>query len=106
MTAFHARSFERLLPFPPLRFGWGLDAYWGAIARQEGWRLGVVDATPVRHGLRRVSPPPMSAATPSPRPAAFSATVLTSPLRKPSTTRRASDVVMMRLVPVPRRRVR
>jgi hypothetical protein len=38
-----------LLPFPDLRFGWGLDLHWAAIAREHGWRLGVVDALPVRH---------------------------------------------------------
>jgi hypothetical protein len=29
--------------------GWGLDAHWGALARDRGWRAGVVDATPVAH---------------------------------------------------------
>jgi hypothetical protein len=38
-----------LTPFPELRFGWGLDLHWAAVARAQGWRLGVVDATPVRH---------------------------------------------------------
>ncbi len=51
----HARTFETLLPFPPLRFGWGLDAHWAALARSRGWRIGVVDATPIRHGLRRIA---------------------------------------------------
>jgi hypothetical protein len=53
--AFHARAFETLLPFPPLRVGWGLDAHWSAVARERGWRLGVIDATPVRHGMRRIA---------------------------------------------------
>jgi hypothetical protein len=34
--------------------GWGLDAHWGAVAAERGWRIGVVDATPVRH-LRPVA---------------------------------------------------
>ena len=55
VVAFHAVTFASLLPFPPLRIGWGLDAHWSAIARREGWRIGVVDATPVRHGLRPVA---------------------------------------------------
>ncbi|HEX6739404.1 MAG TPA: hypothetical protein VF310_14095, partial [Vicinamibacteria bacterium] len=38
-----------LLPFPELRFGWGLDLHWAALAREHGWRLGVLDALPVRH---------------------------------------------------------
>jgi hypothetical protein len=55
VSAFHAETFSTLLPFPPLRIGWGLDAHWSAIARQHGWKLGVVDATPVRHGLRPIA---------------------------------------------------
>jgi GT2 family glycosyltransferase len=55
LAALHARTFEALLPFPPLRFGWGLDAHWAAVARSHGWRIGVVDATPIGHGLRRIA---------------------------------------------------
>jgi Glycosyltransferase like family 2 len=49
LTAFGRRAAAELLPFPELRFGWGLDLHWAAIAEERGWRLGVVDATPVRH---------------------------------------------------------
>ena len=35
--------------------GWGLDAHWGGLALERGWRLGVVDATPVRHDSRRTA---------------------------------------------------
>jgi hypothetical protein len=49
LTAFGRRAAGELLPFPPLRFGWGLDLHWAALAAERGWRLGVVDATPVRH---------------------------------------------------------
>ena len=49
LTAFGRRTAAELLPFPELRFGWGLDLHWGALAAERGWRLGVVDATPVRH---------------------------------------------------------
>jgi hypothetical protein len=55
VTALHAATFEALLPFPPLRAGWGLDAHWSAVAAQRGWPLGVVDATPIRHELRRTA---------------------------------------------------
>jgi hypothetical protein len=55
LCALHARTFEALLPFPPLRFGWGLDAHWSAVAQARGWREGVVDATPIHHGLRRIA---------------------------------------------------
>jgi hypothetical protein len=49
VTAFSRRAQDALLPFPPLRYGWGLDLHWAALAAQRGWRLGIVDATPVRH---------------------------------------------------------
>jgi hypothetical protein len=55
VCAFHADTFEALLPFPPLRVGWGLDAHWSAVAQHNGWRLGVIDATPIRHGLRPIA---------------------------------------------------
>jgi hypothetical protein len=44
-----------LIPFPDLRFGWGLDLCWAALASRNGWRLGVVDALPVRHDLGGVA---------------------------------------------------
>jgi GT2 family glycosyltransferase len=49
VTAFHRSTFATLLPFPALRMGWGLDLHWAALARERGWRLGVVDATPIGH---------------------------------------------------------
>jgi hypothetical protein len=54
VTAFQRATFDVLLPFPQLRIGWGLDAHWSALAREHGWQIGVVDATPVRHSLRPV----------------------------------------------------
>lgn len=55
LCAFHSTTFQQLLPFPPLRIGWGLDAHWSALAKERGWKLGVVDATPVRHGMRQIA---------------------------------------------------
>ena len=49
VTAFAAAVFDTLLPFPDLRMGWGLDAHWGAVAGERGWRAGIVDATPILH---------------------------------------------------------
>ena len=49
VTAFSRRAAAELLPFPDLRYGWGLDLHWAAMAGRRGWRLGVVDAVPVRH---------------------------------------------------------
>jgi hypothetical protein len=55
VTAFHHPVFETLLPFPPLRAGWGLDGHWSAVAAAHGWPMGVIDATPIRHGLRLIA---------------------------------------------------
>jgi hypothetical protein len=55
VVAFSATVFDELLPSPPLRFGWGLDAHWSAVAARNGWPMGVADATPVRHGLRQIA---------------------------------------------------
>ena len=49
LTAFGRRAAAELLPFPELRYGWGLDLHWAALAEERAWRLGVVDATSVRH---------------------------------------------------------
>jgi hypothetical protein len=49
VTAFAREAAADLIPFPELRFGWGLDSHWGALARERGWHVGVVDALPVRH---------------------------------------------------------
>jgi len=49
VTAFRHSTFSTLLPFPPLRMGWGLDMHWGEVARDAGWRCGVIDATPISH---------------------------------------------------------
>src|SRR3954447_3152295 len=49
LTAFRRETFDALLPFPELRMGWGLDVHWAALARERGWRIGVVDAAPAAH---------------------------------------------------------
>jgi hypothetical protein len=49
VTVFAARTFSELLPFPPLRMGWGLDLHWAALAAEHGWRCGVLDALAVGH---------------------------------------------------------
>jgi GT2 family glycosyltransferase len=53
VTAFARRAFPVLLPFPELRMGWGLDVHWAALAREHGWRCGVLDAVAIGH---RVAP--------------------------------------------------
>ncbi len=53
VTAFSRATFDMLLPFPKLRMGWGLDAHWAALAREHGWRCGVIDAVAIGH---RVAP--------------------------------------------------
>jgi GT2 family glycosyltransferase len=49
VTAFASPTFGVLLPFPELRMGWGLDVHWAALAREHGWRCGIVDAVSINH---------------------------------------------------------
>ena len=49
VTLFRRDAAAELLPFPPIRYGWGLDLAWAATALERGWRLGIADALPVRH---------------------------------------------------------
>jgi GT2 family glycosyltransferase len=51
VTAFARTTFASLLPFPDLRMGWGLDLHWGALAKQHGWRCGILDAVAIGHRL-------------------------------------------------------
>jgi GT2 family glycosyltransferase len=51
VTAFASAAFDVLLPFPELRMGWGLDVHWAALAREHGWRCGVVDAVAIGHRI-------------------------------------------------------
>jgi hypothetical protein len=55
VSALRADTFSELTPFPALRFGWGLDAHWSAVAAARGWRTGVIDAAPVDHGIRPIA---------------------------------------------------
>ncbi|HEX5147215.1 MAG TPA: hypothetical protein VFV85_09340 [Conexibacter sp.] len=55
VCAFHRDTFATLLPYPQLQAGWGLDSHWAALARERGWRIGVVDATPIRHVMRPIA---------------------------------------------------
>lgn len=49
VTLFRRDVLDELAPFPPLRYGWGLDVHWAALADERGWRRGIVDALTVRH---------------------------------------------------------
>jgi hypothetical protein len=55
VCAFHRDTFATLLPYPQLKAGWGLDSHWAALAREHGWRIGVVDATPIQHVMRPIA---------------------------------------------------
>jgi hypothetical protein len=54
VTVFGPLAAATFLPPPRLKMGWGLDLHWGAIAQERGWKLGVIDALPVRHESRPV----------------------------------------------------
>lgn len=48
--AFRRDAAEELLPFPEdIGQGWGLDFHWPHVAAQHGWRMGIVDVTPIKH---------------------------------------------------------
>jgi hypothetical protein len=49
LTALQRDTFGALLPFPRVGMGWGLDAHWSWIARERGWKLGIVDLLPIEH---------------------------------------------------------
>jgi hypothetical protein len=49
VTAFGGQATAAFTPFPELRYGWGLDLHWAALAQERGWKMGVVDALPIRH---------------------------------------------------------
>ena len=49
VTLLHHDTFAALLPFPSLRWAWGLDFAWADIADKQGWAVGVVDAAPIGH---------------------------------------------------------
>jgi hypothetical protein len=51
VTVFRRDAALELMPFPEMRWGWGLDLHWAAVAGERGWRLGIVDALPVKHTL-------------------------------------------------------
>jgi hypothetical protein len=55
VCAFHRDTFATLLPYPQLKAGWGLDSHWAALARKRGWRIGVIDATPIQHVMRPIA---------------------------------------------------
>jgi hypothetical protein len=49
VSLFHRDTFPDLIPFPALRWTWGIDVYWADMAKRRGWRMGIVDAAPIRH---------------------------------------------------------
>lgn len=54
LTAFHRDIFADVVPFEETRWAWGIDVLWAELARRRGFRIGVVDATPIEH-LRPVA---------------------------------------------------
>ena len=50
VTALRRDAVAELLPFPAgAGMGWGLDAHWAWLAREHGWRIGIVDLLAVAH---------------------------------------------------------
>ena len=49
ITVLAARTFNQLIPFPSSRWCYGIDLLWSALTMRNDWRMGVVDAAPIRH---------------------------------------------------------
>lgn len=49
VTLFHHSTFGELIPFPELRWAWGIDVVWANIAVRRNWPIGIVDVAAVRH---------------------------------------------------------
>jgi len=49
ITLLHKRALSTLVPFPESRWCWGIDVYWSKLARDNGWKMGIIDAEPVGH---------------------------------------------------------
>jgi hypothetical protein len=49
VTLMHRDTFRDLVPFPSLRWAWGLDVLWADMANHRGWKMGVIDAVAIRH---------------------------------------------------------
>jgi hypothetical protein len=54
ISVLRRETFAELVPFPETRWCYGVDALWSALAERRGWRMGIVDAAPLRH-LRPVA---------------------------------------------------
>ena len=53
-TVFSRDVLSDVIPFPPSRWCYGIDLVWSELARKKGFKMGIVDAAPVRH-LRAVA---------------------------------------------------
>jgi hypothetical protein len=53
-TVFRSDTFDRVVPFPPSRWAYGIDVLWAGLAERHGWKIGIVDGAPVDH-LRPVA---------------------------------------------------
>ncbi len=49
VTVFRRSTFAKVLPFPSMRWAWGMDPYWSHLAMLNGWTMAIVDAVPIRH---------------------------------------------------------
>lgn len=56
VTLVRADAMKLLLPFPQdLRWGWGLDFHWAHVVKENGLRMGIIDAATVVHASRKVA---------------------------------------------------
>jgi hypothetical protein len=54
VTCVDRRSYRLILPFDGRSpMGWGLDFVWPVLMERSGFRMGIVDAVPIAHALRK-----------------------------------------------------
>lgn len=46
---FRPKTYAEVFPFPDSRWAWGVALLWSEFAVRNEWRLGIVDACPIRH---------------------------------------------------------
>lgn len=49
VTLIRSDVFDLLLPFPQSRWCYGIDVLWSALASRHGFRMGVIDGSPIQH---------------------------------------------------------
>ena len=49
LVVFRGNTFDQVFPLPVNRYGWGVDLLWSKYAKENNWKLGIIDATAIKH---------------------------------------------------------